>query len=162
MQVQGQCHVCSLGDNNCISLRQWNAHVGILPIWSWSCKTPSIGLMFESPCQTIVYGHVSGSGRGHSFWQQKTSFLLTGGFTEGGQAACFGSASSRRTGVLGPDCGNLDQLTREFLNRHVLNNILPQCRSTDIRPCLMWRMSARPLGFPSVLGMIKSCFPTYL
>lgn len=97
-----------------------------------------------------------------SFWQQKTSFLLTGGFTEGGQAACFGSASSRRTSVLDPDCGNLDQLTRESLNCHVLNNILPQCRSTDIRPCLMWRMSAKPLGFPSLLGMIKSCFSTYL
>lgn len=68
MQVQGQCHVCSLGDNKCLSLRQWNAHVGILPMWSWSCKTPSIGLMFESPCQTIVYGHVSGNGRGHTMW----------------------------------------------------------------------------------------------
>lgn len=67
-KFKANVNVCSLGDNKCLSLRQWNAHVGILPMWSWSCKTPSIGLMFESPCQTIVYGHVSGNGRGHTMW----------------------------------------------------------------------------------------------
>lgn len=42
---------------------------------------------------------------------EKTSFLLTGGFTEGGEAACFGFASSRGRSSLDPGCGNLEQLT---------------------------------------------------
>lgn len=162
-KFKANVNVCSLGDNKCLSLRQWNAHVGILPMWSWSCKTPSIGLMFESPCQTIVYGHVSGNGRGHTMWPPPSGNRKL--------PSCWQGASRREVRQLvlalhqagGQACSTLIVgILTSWIESQVLNNILPQCRSTDIRPCLMWRMSARPLGFPSLLGMIKSCFSTYL
>lgn len=122
-------------------------HASSRPMWSWSCKTPSIGLMFESPCQTIVCGHVSGNGRGHTMWPPPSGNRKL--------PSCWQEASRREVRQLvlalhqagGQACSTLIVgVLTSWLESQVLNNVLPQCRSTDIRPCLMWRMSARPLG----------------
>lgn len=69
---------------------------------------------------------------------EKTSFLLTGGFAEGGEAACFGFASSRGRSSLDPGCGNLDHLTTE-LGWGALNICaVTQSGSADIRPLVKW------------------------
>lgn len=157
--AQGQSRLCS-GTSDALVADK----VKCSPIRVLSCKMPAAGLMFVCPCknhclqtcwqflEVEVEGHTHNATT--SFGPQETSFLLTGvgggGYTGGGPAACFGSASSRRAGVFSPDRGESWRAERRLLRPACCERRVP-LRAEALTACLMLNLTcgtpARVLHF---------------
>lgn len=119
--AQGQSRLCSGTSNASVGDK-----VKCSPVHVVSCKMPAAGLTFECPrtnhclqtCWQFLEVEVEGHTQcNHLLWAAG-NFLPAdrgGGYTEGGPAACFGPASSRRAGVFSPDCGESWRVERRLL-----------------------------------------------